>query len=147
MQTLYHRATELPGHITNNPPPETLLGYTLPRALQIRPQISFGEIQEFLISFHDIQTKPPHHSGLFMLGAICNRWKVVALTQGLSLTVRTLSLTYRATRSYHQQSSTWNPTRLQYYLWLQFPVTILFMVTTSAPNMRRQHCRQIRDVE
>ena len=89
MQTLYHRATEQPGHITNNPPPETLLGYTLPRALQIRPQISFGEIQEILISFHDIQTKPPHHSGLFMLGAICNRWKVVALTQGLSLTVQT----------------------------------------------------------
>ena len=28
VQTLYHWATEPPGHITNNPPPETYPGYT-----------------------------------------------------------------------------------------------------------------------
>ena len=48
--------------------------------------------------------------GFCMLGAICSRWKVVARpsarTQDLSLTMRTLPLSYRATRSYHQQPFT-----------------------------------------
>ena len=43
--------------------------------------------------------------GIFMVGAICNRWTIVARTKGLSLTVRTLPLSFRATRSSHQQSS------------------------------------------
>ena len=79
----------------------------------------------------DIQTKPPLRSGLFMLGAICNRWKIVARpglepraflsiylpimsnpcwgprhrSIGLSLTVQTLY--HWATWSSQQQLFTW----------------------------------------
>ena len=61
--------------------------------------------------------KPPLSIVSFILGAICNRRKncgsTGAQTQGHSLTVRTLPLSYQATQSYHQQFSTWNLPRLQ----------------------------------
>ena len=60
----------------------------------------------------------------FMLGAICNRWKIVARTQGLSLTVRTLPLSYWVTRSYHQQFSTWNLPRLHKHELIQYNIFI-----------------------
>ena len=89
-----HSTTELPSHpvisaTTFHLNPTRLHDYT--KHFVFVHEIPVGKSTYFLYpSTKDIQTKPPLISGLFMLGAICNRWKSVTQTHGLSLTVQTL---------------------------------------------------------
>ena len=86
-------------------------GYTLPRAL------SCEEIHDFPIFFHE-EHKYLTNSPKWVI-YFGSHWSQVkkcvstgTRTQGLSRTVRTLPLSYRATRSSHQQLFTLNLPRL-----------------------------------
>ena len=99
-----HSATEPPGHMTNN----FSTVYTLPVHFKFVHEIPVGEIHKFPLYFleehTDLTTSP---QCFFMLGAICNRWKIVPRPGSnpgpFADRANTLPLSYRATRSYHQQ--------------------------------------------
>ena len=77
--TLYHWATGSSCHLINNCSPEPYPVTHFPDHLKFVHEFPVGKSTNFLYPCtKDIQTKPPLHSGLFMLGAICNRWKSVA---------------------------------------------------------------------
>ena len=106
-----HSTTELPSHpvisaTTFHLNPTRLHDYT--KHFVFVHEFPVGKSTYFLYpSTKDIQIKSPLRSRLFMLGAICNRWKSVARTHGLSLTVQTLY--HWATKPHGHLSNNFSP--------------------------------------
>ena len=103
-----HLATKPPGHLTNNFSPEPYPGYTLPGHFKFVHIFPVGKSTNSLYpSTKDIQTKPSLHRFFlcwepFVTGENCG-----SNPGPFADRANTLPLSYRATRSSHQQLFTW----------------------------------------